>query len=103
MVVAVRQRAERPVEALAAGVVGAGAAPAVAAPVAERLGELLQQGAVGQDGAAQEFDLARSAVPPATPAPEDSAPVPQNLDDTVRGVGTGRWTAQRRTVTAQAN
>ena len=46
VVVAVRQVAELPVEALAAGVVVAGVAPAIAAPVAERFDQLLQQRAV---------------------------------------------------------
>ena len=46
MVVAVRQLAELPVEALAAGVVLARVAPAVAAPVAERLDQRLERRAV---------------------------------------------------------
>ena len=52
VVVATRQGSELPVEPLAACVVFAGLAPAVAAPVAERLDDLLQQWIVGEDGPA---------------------------------------------------
>jgi len=45
VVVAFRQFAELPLEALAAGIVLAGSAPAVAAPVAEALGVGLERGA----------------------------------------------------------
>ncbi len=52
MIVPTRQRAELPVKALAAGVVHAGLAPAVAAPVAEALNEYLERGLIGQHSAA---------------------------------------------------
>ena len=51
MVVAAGQRAELPVEALAAGVVDAGLAPAVTAPVAPAIDEDLERGLVGEHGA----------------------------------------------------
>ena len=52
MVVAAGQSAELPVETLAAGVVDAGLAPAVAAPVAPTVDEDLQRRLAGEDGAA---------------------------------------------------
>lgn len=47
-----RQRAELPIETLAAGVVLAGLAPAVASPVAEGLDDGLKGGLIGEDGSA---------------------------------------------------
>ena len=52
VVVAAGEGAELPVEALAAGVVDAGLAPAVAAPVAEAVDEDLEGWLVGEDGTA---------------------------------------------------
>jgi hypothetical protein len=52
MVVAAGQRAQLPVEALAAGVVHTGLAPAVAAPIPETVDEHLQRRLVGQHRAA---------------------------------------------------
>src|SRR5260221_1852378 len=52
VVVTERQLAQLPAEALAAGVVLAGSAIAIAAPVAEGVDEGFQLGAVGEDGAA---------------------------------------------------
>src|SRR5271166_1001243 len=48
VVVAARQASQLPVETLAAGVFFAGIAPAIAAPVAERLDKYLQIGLVGE-------------------------------------------------------
>ena len=52
VVVAAGQGAELPVEALAAGIVDAGLAPAIAPPVAEAVDQDLQGGFVGEDGSA---------------------------------------------------
>ena len=48
VIVAARQAAQLPLEALAAGIIFAGFAPAIAAPVAERLDENLQIGPLGE-------------------------------------------------------
>jgi len=51
MVITFGKLSQLPAEPLAAGVVGARRTPAVAAPVAERFGELAEERAIGQDSA----------------------------------------------------
>src|SRR6185312_13556490 len=51
VVVALGQRAEAPAEPLAAGVVLPRGAPAIAAPIAERLGDAAQAAGAGEHGA----------------------------------------------------